>query len=185
VLVASFARAQEIDLAVGGSTLSSSKSNTASQAYLPPPEKGGMYPGASAEILMKNRFGFGAEAAFRNRQGLYNGYQSFRPVLYDVNGVFAPHLSERTRADFMAGVGGQTVIFYNRFASCDFATCPTSISSTHLLLHAGGGVRYYFWGHSFIRPEAHYYYIFGNTSQFHSGNVVRLGASIGHTFGSK
>jgi hypothetical protein len=135
--------------------------------------------------MLKKRFGFSAEAAFRYHQGLYNGYQGFRPVLYDVNGVFASRLSERTRADFMAGIGGQNVIFYNRFASCSLATCPPAISSTHLLLHAGGGVRYYFWGHFFIRPEAHYYYVFGNTNQFHSSNVVRLGASIGHTFGSK
>jgi len=186
VALASYARAQEIDLAVGGSTLFSSKPTSASLAYPPPVEKGGNYPFVSAEVIRKNHFGLSAEMAFRYKQGLYNGYQRFRPLLYDVNGVFAPQISDNISADFMAGIGGQSLIFYNRFASCSpsySGNCPISISSNHFLVHLGGGVRYYFWRNFFARPEAHYYYIVGNTDQFHSSNVLRLGASIGYSFG--
>jgi hypothetical protein len=183
VVFAGFARAQQIDIAVGDSTLFSAKSNSASQAYLPPPEDGGTYPSATAEAVFKNHLGLNLEAAFRYRQGLYNGYQRYRPVLSDVNAVFAPRVGAKTSADLMAGIGGETVIFYNRFANCA-ASCPVRISSYHFLLHAGVGLRYYFLGHLFVRPEAHYYYVVGN-SEFHSGNVLRLGASIGYTFGRK
>jgi len=180
----SFASAQQIDIAVGGSTLFSAKSNSASQAYLPPPEKGGTFPSVSAEVVFKNHLGFSAESAFRYKQGLYNGYQRYRPIFSDVNGVFAPRVGSKTSADFMAGFGLETLAFYNQFANCNSAVCPTSISANHFLLHAGGGLRYYFLGHFFVRPEAHYYYVVNN-SEFHSGNVLRLGASIGYSFGRK
>lgn len=188
VVCGNFAIAQQIDLAVGGSTLFSSKPTSASLAFPPPAEKGGVYPGASVDFIRKDRFGLNAEFAYRYKEGLYNGYQRLRPLLYDVNGVFAPQIDDRTRAELMAGFGGQSLVFYNRFAPCSpiySGVCPTSISSTHFLLHLGAGVRYYFWRRFFARPEAHYYYIVENTDQFHSGNVLRLGASIGYSFGVK
>ena len=186
VVHAHFARAQQIDLAVSGSTLFSSKPTSASLAFPPPAEKGGTYPGASVQYVLKNRYGFNAEFAYRYKDALYNGYQRYRPLFYDVNGVFSPEVSDKMSADFMAGFGGESLIFYNKFAACNpiySGNCPTSISGNHFLLHLGGGVRYYFWRNFFARPEAHYYYIVGNTDQFHSGNVLRLGASIGYTIG--
>jgi hypothetical protein len=184
VVFAGLARAQQIDIAVGGSTLFSAKSTSASLAYLPPPENGGVYPSVSAGAVFKNHFGLNIETAFRYKEGLYNGYQRYRPILSDVNGVYAPRVGHKTSADFMAGFGLETLVFYNQVGNCNFAACPTLISSNHFLLHAGGGLRYYFWRHFFARPEAHYYYVVGN-SEFHSGNVLRLGASIGYTFGRK
>ena len=180
-MFAGFVRAQQIDIAAGGGTLFSAKTASAS-AYPAPPEKGGTYPSVSAQVILKNHYGISAETAFRYHQTFYNGYQRYRPVLSDVNGVFAPSLSKRISADFMAGAGIETLTFYNQFATCNGGACPTSISSNHFLLHAGGGIRYYFWRNFFTRPEAHYYYVIGNT-EFHSGNVLRLGASIGYSFG--
>ena len=60
-----FARAQQIDFAVGGSTLWSTKPLTASQAFLPPAEKGGTYAGASLQYLTEKRLGINIEGAFR------------------------------------------------------------------------------------------------------------------------
>jgi hypothetical protein len=47
----------------------------------------------------------------------------------------------------------------------------------------GAGLRYYVHGHIFVRPEVRYYKIFNNTVDFTSGNVIRVGASIGYTIG--
>lgn len=178
------ASAQEIHVAAGGSTLFSAKTYSSSQAYPAPPEDGGLYPAVSGEVVFKNRFGLNAETAFRDKQTYYNGFQRYRPILTDVNGVFAPRTGPKTAADFMAGVGLENLVFYNQFGSCS-GICPTFVSSHHFLLHSGVGVRYYFWGNFFARPEAHYYYIVGNTNEFHSANVVRLGVSVGYTFGRK
>lgn len=180
----SFAPAQQIDFAVGGSTLWSPKPLTASQAFLPPAEKGGLYTGASLQYLTEKRLGINIEGVLRAKEGLYNGYQYYRPFLYDVNAVYAHRMAPKIRGDFMAGVGGETLLFYNQ-TNCTYGGgCSTNVNNTHFLLHAGVGVRYYIWKTFFIRPEAHYYYIHNNF-EFHSDNVLRVGASIGHTFGSK
>jgi hypothetical protein len=180
-MFACLARAQQIDFLVGGSTFLAPKYNNASLAYPPPALKGGTYPSFSVEYIRRNHYGFNAEIMFRGHQGLYNGYQRFRPVFYDVNAVFAPRFGIKTRGDFMAGVGAETLLFYNQFGNCNYASCPVNVNTTHFLLHAGGGVRYYFWRQFLIRPEAHYYRVINN-SQFNSPNVFRAGASIGYTF---
>ena len=179
-----FAPAQQIDFAVGGSTLWSTKPLTASQAFFPPAEKGGIFAGASLQYLTESRLGINVEGAFRAKQGLYNGYQYVRPAFYDVNAVYARRMAAKIRADFMAGVGGETLLFY-RQTNCNYSGgCSTYVNDTHFLVHAGVGVRYYVWKTFFVRPEAHYYYI-PNNFEFHSDHVFRIGASIGHTFGSK
>ena len=185
VVFAGFAHAQHIDIAGGGSRTYSSKPTSASEAFQPPEESSGTLASVNAQMIFKNRFGIGAEVAIQPKQGLYDGYQRFRPALYDVNAVFAPRISPKISADLMAGVGGQSLIFYNQFAPCpSTTTCRVSLNSNHLLLHAGGGVRYYFLGHFFVRPEVHYYFVNHNV-EFHSRNLFRLGASIGYTFGPK
>ena len=82
----------------------------------------------------------------------------------------------------LAGAGGQSVIFYNPFGGCGYPACNTHLNSNHFLLHAGFGLRYRLWRNFFVRPEANYYRIFNNTADFHSDNVLRLGASVGYTF---
>lgn len=179
-----FAPAQQIDFAVSGSTLWSPKQLTASQAFLPPAETGGIYAGASLQYLTEKRLGLNIEGALRTKESLYNGYQYFRPIIYDANGVYALRLAPKARGDIMAGVGAETLLFYKQL-NCNFAGgCRTNVNDTHFLVHGGVGVRYYFWREFFVRPEAHYYYI-PNNVQFHSDHVVRLGVSIGHTFGSQ
>jgi hypothetical protein len=178
------APAQQIDFAVGGSTLWSTKPLSASQAFLPPAEKGGIFAGASLQYLTEKRLGINVEGAFRAKQGLYNGYQFYRPALYDVNAVYARPMAPKIRADLMAGVGGETLLFYQQTNCIYSGGCRTYVNDTHFLVHAGVGVRYYVWKTFFVRPEAHYYFI-PNNFEFHSDHVFRIGVSIGRTFGSK
>ena len=180
--LATGALAQQLDLAVGGSTVISSKPTISSQAYLPPGLRGGVYPSASFQYIFKGPFGFNAELVARDKKGLYNGYQFFRPVLYDVNAAYTRQIKEKIGADLMAGVGGDTLLFYTQYANCSVGNCPNLVNSTHFMIHGGFDVRYYFWHNFFARPEVHYYRILNNY-QFHSGNLLRLGASIGYSFG--
>lgn len=185
LLSSTLARAQQTDVAVGAGILLSTKNITASEGYLPPPEKGGLYPSFSIVRILKNRYGYSGEFAYSYKQHLYNGYQEYRPILYDFNGIFAPHVAKRTDAEIMAGVGGQTVLFYNQYGSCSFSSgCATHLDNNQFLFHLGIGIRYTAWRHYFVRPEAHLYHIVNN-SNFHSDNVLRVGASVGYTFGHK
>jgi hypothetical protein len=182
---ASFAHAQEpqVDFAGGGNTLWSPKNTTASEAFLPPAEKGGLYPSLSFQYLNQKDRGFNIEGAFRYHEGLYNNFQYYRPILIDVNGVYSRRLRPKTHGDIMAGPGIQSLLFYGqRGCGLSAGGCVANLNSTHFLLHAGFGIRYYAWRNVFVRPEAHYYFIVNN-HEFHSDNVFRIGASVGYTFG--
>ena len=89
--------------------------------------------------------------------------------------------AKKTRVDFTAGPGGESLLFYTQFGNCNFTGCAASVNSNHFLVHAGAEIRYMLWRRLFIRPEANLYHIFDN-SEFHSDNVLRLGASVGFTF---
>jgi hypothetical protein len=181
-----FARAQHVDFAVGGSTLWSPENKTALTGFIPPPEKGGVYPQASLQLISPSHFGINVEGAFRYHKTFYNDYQPYRPIFYDLNGVFAPRLGKKFSGDFMAGVGGETVLFYTQLNPCTALAngCLSYVNSNHFLVHLGGDVRYYMYHNFFVRPEAHWNFI-PNNFEFHSRNVFRVGASVGYTFGSR
>lgn len=194
ILFAALVHAQETDIAVGAGTLFSTYNRTSSQVYAPPGEKSGLYPSISYLRTLESRFsfqdrlsfenhiGFDAEVAVLFRRGLYNGVQEYRPVLYDFNAVLQGRFNKSTVGDFMIGAGGERLLFYRQTGACSSPTgCQFLFNSSHFLIDVGADVRYTAWKHMFIRPEAHYYRIINNY-QFHSGNVLRLGASIGWTF---
>jgi hypothetical protein len=183
---APFAAAQQGDAMFGFGTLLSSGSSSCSSLSNTGcviPEKGGLYPSVSADVVFHKRVGFNFEASWKAVQGNYADLGvPFRPILFDFNGLYQPRLSKKVGADLMGGIGWQTTRFYGfqPTTNCEvFNACYTS--SNHFLVDIGGGLRYYVWGHLFVRPEAHYYHILNNTDVFSSGNVIRVGASIGYT----
>lgn len=179
----SFAQLAQIDVGVGGSTMFSQKSNSSSEAFILPPLKGGVYPALTLDFRFKNRFGINAEGVFRYHHTFYDEYQEFRPIFYDINGSYTSRVTPKMSADFLGGAGGESLLFYNVFGTCISSTCRDNLSSTKFMLHAGFDLRYYVWKKRrfFVRPEAHFYRIIDNT-QFSSGNILRLGASIGYSF---
>ncbi|MGA8764478.1 MAG: outer membrane beta-barrel protein [Candidatus Sulfotelmatobacter sp.] len=184
-----FATAQQGDAMFGFGTLLSSGSSSCSISNFSTcvgPEKGGLYTNLSGDVIFHKRVGFNFEAAWRTKQGLdtANGGQLYRPILFDFNGVYQPRLSKKVGADLFGGIGWQTTRFYGYQATTNclvFGSCYTS--NNHFLVDIGAGLRYYVFGHVFVRPEAHYYHILNNTDVFSSNNVVRVGASIGYTIG--
>jgi len=189
-LLANLASAQQGDVALGFGTIvapsSSSSSCPTFSVTCVGPEKGGLYPTISGDVIFHRRIGFNFEASWRGKQGLAsaNGGQLYRPILFDFNGIFQPRLGKKVGADLLAGIGWQTTRFYQYTytVNClDFGSCY--VSNNHFLVHFGGGIRYYVWGHMFVRPEAHLYHILNNTDVFTNTNVVRVGASIGYTIG--
>jgi hypothetical protein len=190
VVVPSLSSAQQADAIIGfGSTMATGSSNTTActttfTTSCVGPEKGGLYTTISGDIIFKKRVGFNFEANWRTKQGLDGAGQFYRPILFDFNGVYQPRITKKVGADLMAGIGWQSTRFYGfqPTASCElFNACYTS--NNHFLVHVGGGIRYYFFGNAFIRPEVHIYHIMNNSDVFTNSNVVRAGASIGYTIG--
>jgi hypothetical protein len=186
LLFATLAFGQEkIDLAVGGGTLFSTTNNAPSLAYLPLPERSGTYPALSVNALIKNHYGLNVEASWRDKKGDYYNYESYRPIFGDVNALYQHHMARKTGIDLLAGIGFDSNRFYlPGVISCGSPSGPCFTSATHFTEHLGFEVHYYVWRHVFIRPEVHYYHV-QNNQGFSSDSVLRVGASLGYTFGPR
>jgi len=173
--------AQNFDVAIGVGTLIAPSPSSATGNHAPVSLTGGAYPVFSADYLLKHNFGIGGEISWRASQNLYAGFQPFRPILYDFGAVYAPHV-RKVGAELEAGIGWESLRFYQPFTQCSgFGGCSNFVSSNHFMGHFGGGLRYYFKGHFFVRPEAHVYVI-RNNFEFSSPLASRVGVSLGYTF---
>jgi len=189
-LLASFASAQQADVALGFGTVMSPGASgcgySASVGQELCPEKGGLYPSVGADVVFHRRIGFSYDVLWRGGQGAYGGSggQPYRPIINDFDAIFQPRLGKKVGIDLEGGIGIQSTRYYGYIptSGCVYlGACYTS--SHHFLTNFGGGIRYYFWHHVFIRPEVRYYWINNNTGDFTSNNVFRIGGSLGYTIG--
>jgi hypothetical protein len=190
LFIANLASAQQADATLGFGTIMSPGAApcgfSASTGQLVCPQKGGLYPTLGGDVIFHRRIGFGFDVSWRGSQGAYGGAggQPYRPILFAFNGVYQPHLSKKAGLDLLGGIGWQTTRYYGYIPSSGcvyFGACY--LSSSHFLIDAGAGIRYYVWGHVFVRPEVRYYHVVNNTVDFTSGNLFRVGGSIGYTIG--
>jgi hypothetical protein len=184
--VANLAYAQQGDVMLGfGTMLSPGAAACGAQSgNFTCPERGGLYPNVSGDVIFHRRVGFGIDASWRTIGNFGGLGQAYRPIQFDFNGVYQPRLSKKVGADLFGGIGWQTTRFYSYQAtySC-YALGACYTSANHFLVDLGAGVRYYVWGHVFVRPEVHYYHVLNNGDFFSSDNIIRVGASIGYTIG--
>jgi hypothetical protein len=180
-LVHSNVHAQQFDVAFGVGTLTAPSASSATGSHAPVSLTGGAYPVFSADLLLKRQFGVSGELAWRASQNLYGGFQPYRPLFYDFNGIYAPKLGKHAAAELSAGIGWESLRFYQGFTSCGAISCTDFVSSNHFMGHFGAGLRYYFRGHFFVRPEADVYVI-NNNQEFSSPRATRFGVSLGYTF---
>jgi hypothetical protein len=184
---AQFASAQQVDVFLGGGTIVSSGSCSDASGLCP--EKGGLYINLGGDVVFYKQLGVNVETAWRATQGTYASLgENYRPILTDFNLLYQPHLGKKVGADLMAGIGSADTRFYEPGPSC--SNCINYVSTDHFMEHLAGGIRFYPWRHVFVRPEVHYYHIqnnnnINNNGYFNSNNVIRVGASIGYTFGGK
>jgi hypothetical protein len=180
-LIQGTVHAQQFDAAFGVGTLTAPSASSASGDHQQVSLTGGAYPVFSADILLKKRFGVSGELAWRGSRNLYGGFQPYRPLFYDFNGIYAPKLSKYLTPELSAGIGFESLRFYQGFTTCGAISCTDFVSSNHFMGHFGAGLRYYFHGHFFVRPEADLYLIHNN-QEFSSSRAARFGVSLGYSF---
>lgn len=174
--------AQQFDVAFGVGTLTAPSASSASRNHQPVSLTGGAYPVFSADLLLTKQFGVSGELAWRGSRNLYAGFQPYRPLFYDFNGLYAPKLGKSATAELSAGIGWESLRFYQGTLVCNgFTGCTDFVSSNHFMGHFGAGLRYYFHGHFFVRPEADLYLV-KNNQEFSSPRATRFGVSLGYTF---
>ncbi len=184
---AGVAQAQQFDAALGfGTVTAPAASSNGTNSF--PSLSGGLYTSFSGDVLLWHHLGFGGAVSPRWSQSTYGGalnnfgiIQKYRPIFYDFNAVYGRTFPKKKfGADVMAGIGGLDLRFYQPFYSCGL-TCTNYVSSNHFAGHFGADLRFYFWGHAFIRPEAHYYIVHNNV-EFNNVNASRFTISIGYSF---
>jgi Outer membrane protein beta-barrel domain len=180
-LIQGTVHAQQFDAAFGVGTLTAPSASNATGNHAPVSLTGGAYPVFSADILLKRQFGVSGELAWRASQNLYAGFAPYRPLLYDFNGIYVPKLGKHAAGELSAGIGWESLRFYQGFTSCGAISCTDFVSSNHFMGHFGAGLRYYFHGHFFVRPEADLYLV-RNNQEFSSPRATRFGVSLGYSF---
>ncbi|MGP0018826.1 MAG: outer membrane beta-barrel protein [Candidatus Sulfotelmatobacter sp.] len=183
LVLPNLASAQQGDFAIGFGTLVSP--GAAACNGLTCPEKGGFYPSVGGDAIFHNRVGVGLDILWRGGQGnlVLGGIpQTYRPIIFDFNGVYQPRLGKKVGLDLVGGIGWQDTRLYLPYCT-NSITCDNFTSTKHFLVDVGAGVRYYVWGHVFVRPEARYYHVLNNGDLFTSDGFLRVGASIGYTIG--
>jgi hypothetical protein len=181
-VMVSTAYGQQFDAAFGLGGLSAPSSTNANAAGTPVSQGGGVYPTFSGDFLFHKNFGLGAEVSWRGGQASYAGIAPYRPIFYDVDAVYSPTFG-KVAPELLAGFGAESLRFYQPYFNCGFTGCTNYTSSNHLMGVIGGGLKFYVWGHMFVRPEVRAYLIRNNV-EFDTNHVIRYGASVGYTFGS-
>lgn len=179
------ANAQQFDATFGFSTVTAPSPADATGDHFPQSIGGGTFIGFGADYLFWHNAGIGGEVSWRAAQHTSPGLTPFRPIFYDFNAVYAPPLGKKAAAEFQAGIGAESVRFYQNFiVSCNqfTGTCTNFVSSNHFMGHFAAGIRYYVHGNFFVRPEAHLYLV-RNNFEFSGARATRFGGSIGYTFG--
>jgi len=177
-------QAQQIDVAIGGGSITAPPASAASGTHEAQSLTGGLYPSASADFLFFKRVGVQGEIAWRWRDSTYApGYVNlpFKPIFYDFNAIWSSktlnyrfvHLA----VEALGGAGVATTRFYVQ--GCSGSSCYGT--TNHFMVVGGGGIKFYVWRHFFIRPEARYYQIKNNV-EFSSAHALRYSGSIGYTF---
>jgi hypothetical protein len=189
--LANLASAQQADAMFGFGTIVAPGANACNN-LTGCPEKGGLYPNIGGDVIFHRRIGFAYDITWRGSQGAYGGTGGtpYRPIIQTFNAIFEPRLGKKLSLDVFGGIGYQDSRVYTENYSCSYFSCTNYFSVNHFLVDVGGGVKYYFWHHAFIRPEIRYYNVNNNaatlglTSFGYSNNsIVRVGASIGYTIG--
>jgi len=181
----STAFAQSGDIAFGASGLtapSPSASSLFSGNYYGPTEGGGTYLNFTGDFLLRHHLGVEGEIAWRAGQNLYLGYQPYRPLFYDFGAIWTSRFGKYFGAELSAGIGAESIRFYNGYETCGFTSCTDYTSSNHFMGAFGGGIKLYPFHNFFIRPEARLYAIHNNV-EFAGSYALRTGISIGYTFG--
>ena len=160
----------------------------------PGPTIGGTFGLFGFDYMIKPHFGVNGEYAFRFAQAPYlpDAGLNMRPGFYDFNAVYEPNGGSNSRIVPVVegGVGGARIALYVNQTSCVTSICsttsyPAGFNANHFQVHGAVGVKLYFSGNFFVKPQFDFHYVHNLTDQFGSNWVPQATVSIGYTFGQR
>lgn len=152
------------------------------------PKMTGAFGKIGADFLFNDHLGFGFQTDWKFSQGDYFGF-GYRPEFFDLNAIYHPIPDKLTRGHFVpeiqGGIGAARVNSYVTGSSVLTGTqSELFATSSHFLVHGGVGVKLYFKGGIFLKPQVDVLYV-ANFSQFGSDVVPEYSVSLGYTFGRR
>jgi len=156
------------------------------------PKMTGLFGVFGADYMWKPTLGFGGEYTWRAHPEAFAPQEdvTFRPAFFDFNAVWHP-LAKGSRVvpEIQAGVGGAHTKFYETGTGCVAGNigCTTVNeyidSSNHFAVHFSGGIRFYFKGGFYLRPQFDGRYV-PHFVEFGSDFVSEATVAVGYTFGA-
>ena len=174
----------QLDFGFGVGTVTAPSSASATGNHSPQTIGGGAFLSVNGDALFWRHLGVEGEVAWRASRNLYQGYQPFRPIFYNVNAIYAPPLGKYAQLELLGGIGGLSTRFYTQTYICNpfYFSCVNYYSTNHFMADVGAGVRVYLSHGVFLRPEFREYFINDNVD-FSSGHATRSDVTLGFSFG--
>jgi hypothetical protein len=158
--------------------------------------------GFGGNLMLWKHFGVGANVSIQLPQQTYATFQQqvistqtpgvaikTRATLYDFDGIYQPYKTKKVGLQFLGGIGGANLKFYEAESSTDALAGSSNISqyfesANHFQVHGGAGVQFYLTDHFYIRPQFDAYYV-NNLNQFGSKLITQEMVWVGYSFGGQ
>jgi outer membrane protein with beta-barrel domain len=152
----------------------------------PSASMGGVFGVFGADFMVKPHLGINGEYSFRFAQSNYLpvGGINARPAFYDFNAIYQPTSGDAKFVPVIeGGIGGAKVSFYATQQTSIFNQSQFFVSSSHFQVHGAVGVKWYFRGDAFIKPQVDLRYVPNLTDQYGRSFVPEVTVSVGYSFG--
>lgn len=158
--------------------------------------------GFGGDLMLKKKFGVGAEVSFEPGKQTYipnlttlaalYGVNTFtiqsRMTIFDVNGIYQPVSTKKFDIKLQGGIGAANLKFYENTSSSSVLGSQNlsqyAQSSNHFNLHGGVGVDVFVTDHVYIRPEFNIHYV-PNLTQYGSNLVISGMVWVGYGWGDR
>jgi hypothetical protein len=154
------------------------------------PSMGGVFGVFGADFMVTPHLGVNGEYSFRFAQADYLPLAGlkFRTGFYDFNAVYHPlDVGRRIVPELQGGIGGAKISLYESATATVTGISATQsqflASANHFQLHGAAGLKLYFKGNLFIKPQLDFRYIHNLNQQFGRNIVPEYTVAIGYSFG--
>jgi len=154
------------------------------------PTMGGLSGEFGVDFMFRPKLGVNAEYAWRFSRATFLAGDSldFRPKFYDVNVVWQP-FGKRVAPVLQGGFGAAKISLYSTGTPItgvtDRSTFPAGSDINHFQLHGAIGLKFYFRGNLFVKPEFDLHYVRQLTDQFGRNLVIGYMIQFGYSFGGR
>jgi len=170
--------AQQADIAFGVSTTLSSSTTISSQSYPLQSRRAAPMRESAPMSFSSTASDFGGNVSWKASQGIYDGYQPTARSIMTSMRCFSRGSARRSGRISRRVSAARAFVSIRTTTIAAIWRCTNYVSSNHFMGHIGGGVRYY--SGTICSSGGSSPLLRAQQSEFSSGTIGRVGASIGY-----